>query len=736
MTTHHARWIQIGVTALVLAAVPATVRAGVGPCDAASRCPADLDGSGDVGFADLLTVIAAWGPCVGVCPADLDGSGDVGFADLLTTLSAWGPCGGVGTCAELAGSALGGFPHFTFVETFNEGSTIAIGFDPAAAHVTGVADVYVVAARTAAEWDADAALVDVRGDAQTIALDGGSIQANTFDLDESGDLGGDGGAAFGVGYDIVCDVNRNSVLDDPDVIDGRGDEAGFTVVSDTTALGPFTPVSVLYSGGSFLGQKTWYPEEIATLSPRPLVVISHGNGHQYTWYDYLQKHLASHGYVVMSHQNNTGPGIETASTTTLTNTDYLLGNLDTIGGGVLAGRIDSGRIAWIGHSRGGEGVCRAYDRMFDGDFVPDHYATSDIILISSIAPNDYLGRFQSNPHDANFHLLFGAADGDNGGWPDRESDASFHVFERAEGTRQNHYVHGADHNDFNCCGFNDFAGPAGTEIGRIEAQQVAKGTYLALLHHYAWGSEAAREFLWRQYETLRPIGVDADTIVDREYRTGPGPGVVVIDDFQGQSAITMSSSGGAVTFDVGNAVETQFDDTDGTFTWTPADPMNGMSRGRPDDLTRGLVFDWDAGDVAFLEFEVVPALRDVRDFRYLSFRACQGTRHPNTIAVLEDLTFTVTLRDGAGATSSINIGVYGGGVEEPYQRTGSGVGIGWQNEFEAIRIRLTDFRRNDTPLDLSDLAAIRLEFGGGFGSAEGRVAIDDVQFSEERPVVP
>ncbi|NNF41784.1 MAG: hypothetical protein HKO59_17940 [Phycisphaerales bacterium] len=55
-------------------------------------CPADLDGSGDVGFTDLITVLSFWGPCAGVCPADIDDSGDVGFTDLLAVLSVWGPC--------------------------------------------------------------------------------------------------------------------------------------------------------------------------------------------------------------------------------------------------------------------------------------------------------------------------------------------------------------------------------------------------------------------------------------------------------------------------------------------------------------------------------------------------------------------------------------------------------------------------------------------------------------------
>jgi hypothetical protein len=47
----------------------------------APTCPADLDGSGDVGFSDLLAVLNAWGACPG-CPEDIDGDGNVGFSDL------------------------------------------------------------------------------------------------------------------------------------------------------------------------------------------------------------------------------------------------------------------------------------------------------------------------------------------------------------------------------------------------------------------------------------------------------------------------------------------------------------------------------------------------------------------------------------------------------------------------------------------------------------------------------
>ncbi|MCP3902065.1 MAG: hypothetical protein GY715_00390 [Planctomycetes bacterium] len=54
-------------------------------------CSEDLDGSGDVGFGDILTIIGAWGPCGG-CPEDLSGNGAVDFADILLVIGAWGPC--------------------------------------------------------------------------------------------------------------------------------------------------------------------------------------------------------------------------------------------------------------------------------------------------------------------------------------------------------------------------------------------------------------------------------------------------------------------------------------------------------------------------------------------------------------------------------------------------------------------------------------------------------------------
>ena len=54
----------------------------------------DLNGDGDVGIVDLLTLLALWGPCPAPCPpfcsGDLDGDCTVGIADFLMLLANWG----------------------------------------------------------------------------------------------------------------------------------------------------------------------------------------------------------------------------------------------------------------------------------------------------------------------------------------------------------------------------------------------------------------------------------------------------------------------------------------------------------------------------------------------------------------------------------------------------------------------------------------------------------------------
>jgi hypothetical protein len=68
-------------------------------------CPADVTRDGEVGPADLATLLGAFGVCWG-CRSDLDRDGIVGPADLAILLGAWGTC--PGDCEPLESLAAGG----------------------------------------------------------------------------------------------------------------------------------------------------------------------------------------------------------------------------------------------------------------------------------------------------------------------------------------------------------------------------------------------------------------------------------------------------------------------------------------------------------------------------------------------------------------------------------------------------------------------------------------------------
>src|SRR5689334_2415741 len=223
-------------------------------------------------------------------------------------------------------------------------------------------------------------------------------------------------------------------------------------------------------------------------------------------------------------------------------------------------------------------------------------------------------------------------------------------------------------------------------------------------------------------------------VVDREYIEDPAAGKRVIDDYQTNTATALSSSGGFVAGTVDNLNEGRLDDPNTVFTYSAAEVMNGMTHAGPGDNapgTRGCSFGWNNTDKVYQQ-QVLPALGDLRAFKKLSFRACQMTRDVNTTpAPLGDLVFGVALVDAAGVASEINIGAYGGGIEEPYQRTVCGTGAGWGNEFETIRIPVEDFQRVERALDLRTIRWVEFRVGPAHGSTIGRIGLDDIEFTRD-----
>ena len=716
---------------------------------AGDPCDADLDGSGTVDGIDLGTLLANWSipagspGCGGAlpCPSDINGDAVVDGLDLGTLLAAWSTtgCGGGPNELELAGRNFAAYPFFEFVNVFNQGSDIRIAVDPSQhPEIVGqTCRIYIVADQTESQWSSSPTLTDVTGGFQTHAFVAGSIQANTVLISGGASLNGDAGTDLGIGYDVVCDCNQNGQLDDSDFIDGLTGQAGFWVVKDMTLPGPLAVSHQTYSvaAGSvtagFQGEDLFYPSNIASLGQLPLIVVSHGNGHQYIWYSHIGNFLASYGYIVMSHQNDTMPGPFTASTTTLQHTNAIIAQAGTVAGGVLAGHIDTSRIVWIGHSRGGEGVAIAYDRVFDGAFAPVGWSLGSVRLVVSICPTDFNGFALANPQNANFHLFYTGADADVSGSPSSGSSKPFAIYERGVGQKHVTYLHGAGHGDFHNGGGSSVAfGP--DLIGRPATHEVLLGYLLALIEQYLNQNAPGLEILKRMDDSIRPIGINPNVILATEFKHALTAGNAVIDDFETQTGTGTASSGGAVSATVANVFEGVMLDGDGSFDFSAAVPMNGMTRqrfGDPTDDFRAVVFDYNTTSVRNYEIAIVPALQDFSGFEYLSFRAAQGTRHPNTDALNSPLSFAVRLIDGSGASSVIEFSPYGR-LTRTYLRTGSGTGAGWCNEYSTVRIRLSDFLTNASGLDLTDIQAVRFEFGSGAGgSQQGRVALDDIELT-------
>jgi hypothetical protein len=343
-----------------------------------------------------------------------------------------------------------------------------------------------------------------------------------------------------------------------------------------------------------------------------------------------------------------------------------------------------------------------------------------------MAPVSWHPRTMVDPGDVPYHMFVAGADDDVSGAPEPYYTQPRSIFERSVGPRQLTYIHGAGHGDLlSCCGelFIDASAP--DLIGREETNRVARGYFLALAELYLRDNPAALEFFTRPYADFHPSGIAANVVVTNEYRRARS-GAVVLDDFETEASLDRSSSGGAVTFDVANAAEVLMKDNDSSLAWTGSQPSNGMTHARHDgDDPHGLVFDWSPGADHFYEQEVVAALRDFTDHEFLSFRATQGTRHPETVALAGPLSFTVTLRDEAGTSRSVALAEIAT-ITPPYARDGFGAGVGWQNEFVTVRVRLTDFLVG-SEIDLSRIASVRFDFGASFGSERGRLGLDDIE---------
>jgi len=211
--------------------------------------------------------------------------------------------------------------------------------------------------------------------------------------------------------------------------------------------------------------------------PFPLVLVVHGNHAMgkpsEAGYAYLGEHLASQGFILVSvDENFLNSGAVDALTDPLQSTNakeipgrawLLLEHLKqwrdwaTDARSPVYGSVDMGRIALIGHSRGGEAVVLA-NQFNDLDAFPDDAAVPfdfhfQLRAIAAIAPCECTYNLRSSHvhlRDQNYFVMAGSLDGDNGTSFRGEAQYSGVNFSGAvDAFKASIYIKDANHGQFN-----------------------------------------------------------------------------------------------------------------------------------------------------------------------------------------------------------------------------------------------------------------------------------------------
>jgi hypothetical protein len=711
----------------------------------------------------------------------------------------------------LTGVGTGGvFPLFRPVRTVNAGSRVTTALDPFRhkERIGRRAAVYLVAHKTSDQWALDPSLVDVAGGPVLTTLDATSIASNFVSTAP---------VAVPGAYDVVYDFGnfaddpgafvQDARLDPGDILDSADPDPSVSVegslvagaVATTTAdFGILAPKTVAIPAGydglaaafSFrLRGHLEYPSTI--LAKAPLVVIAHGNhlplhfvvagvtktasanltsAENFMGYDYLQHALATQGYITLSvdldetygdlgYPDYSGSGIQLRAWILLKNIENLLTDA-TIAGGALVGKIDTGHIYLLGHSRGGEAVIVANDllvvpaRAPGGASVAGFDATSIKGIVSLSPVTAQIEGAPVTPPAMPYLLLYGSADGDvNGATP---GVRPFEQYDRAASNKFTIRLEGGDHNNFNTSWAYDDAttmqtggtltaavlgpmmSPVGTGLVSGSDQRgfavAYVGAFLAMVDR---GDVGARAYFLEPPAALSPLGLPAGLSLHSQSRLDVPK--FVLDDYESNPSTAIASSGQSVSFTVTHVAEDALTDADyGTSALAEGGTTNRFFQG-----TRGVLFDWTAP----AEYVEQTGVLDLSTARYLSFRLAQQPKHPNTTAAPGPRTLSVELEDAVGNTSAIGIAILDS-VEAIYQAFGaelymvSGLSLAGSGcsdlaadkacettsaAFKTFRVPIASFANEGRTLDLSHIARVRFKVASGADSPQGRVALDDVE---------
>lgn len=432
----------------------------------------------------------------------------------------------------------------------------------------------------------------------------------------------------------------------------------------------------------------------------PLLVFGHGrfgtgpNNHLQA--AYLMDHLASWGIVATSvsldvvGQFGSPAAIPQRGDILLGTIERTLNLVAQLGSPPLglAAAIDGTRIGLAGHSRGGEGVADALIKNAASNLYP-------ILGAATIAPTDF--EAYTLPVDVPYMSIYGSKDGDvNNGWPiflhDRGASAE-KMFE---------YVPGANH--FWFTESLQYSGEGNADIPRDHHHQVAKA-YI--------GGFMVQKLIGNGFESTAfadgPEMLPLTSVIEVHpmFRHADR---FAVDDFETQSSLTTSSSGGPVVTTYPRAREDTLRQSSYTFY----------------HVTNGAMGAWPGGSGGGSYMAGLPnSSFDATAWTQLSVKFAQRWDAPFNI-VDQDQDVNLTLQDADGDRATLLLSDYG---RIPWPVTHNGT---WIQNFpkktvlRTTRLPLADFVTANPALDLTRLAGLAWTSV----KSSGEIEFDDVEFSK------
>jgi hypothetical protein len=653
--------------------------------------------------------------------------------------------GGCVNAFPMSGAPVSGAPYFRYRDTFAAGEDVWAAMDPGIVMPGQIGKkiaLYVVASKTAAQWNASSALTHVApGTPAEVVLQSGCINANkrlvwpganqlgTFDIvadfgnndpnpaafvsDGSFDTPADMiDGYFAPGFRVVADPGTltewpffGSINVDAPLLAGLGIGATMTVQDENTFYstpGGFTPVNVNIARLAIIrfpadAAGATQPSQISAAKPSyPLFVVVHGNGHTYTNYAFLLEHMARNGFIAMSiHMQNGLHGLARANA--------FFDHLNTVN--TLFGASVQNKVAVLGHSRGGEAVfkiARLNQTLGLG---------IGLDALISLAPTDQYGRESiAGAAAVPLFVLYGAKDDDVSGAPSGTPlirQSGFSLYDRFQDQDKSMaFVYDATHNGF--VTHNEaFGAPPPPPLMTVADQQKILLAYcnafsrLHVLGESQWQGMFTGE--WKPPQVAATGATIAFQYRDTTRRS--------VDTFEGPHAPgdwQTSTIGGAVTESglPGAPIETQL------FVNDNASPHD----------TGGLRLVWNsAGDQ--LTFAVPPGQRNVSTFENLSVRLGKVVGGGNPAG---DQNLRIALRDGTGNERQIRASAFGRILEPAVANQLSNT----KSAMASIRIPLSAYTvvcAGAPQVDLADIVEVKLVFSE---IASGDIAVDELEFTQ------